>query len=283
MVKPPRTASRRGPLRGVRVVSLAQNLPGPLALARLVAAGVAAHKIEPPGGDPMRGFSPLWYRRLHRGIRVEAVDLKSPSGRAHLHERLSSADLVLTSQRPSALTRLGLTRTQLQRHWPQLRWLNIVGDTKAPEHAGHDLTYQATAGLLGTEMPASLWADILGAEHAYAAALLLLHRKAPCAEQVGLRDALGPAVLARSFGLTSSGGLLAGGLPTYRIYDTRSGRVAVAALEPHFRNRLYSELGLPDGAALETAMLARTAVQWERWAAARDIPVVKVAHQGRRD
>ena len=37
------------PLRGVRIVSLALNLPGPAALMRLHALGARCLKVEPPG------------------------------------------------------------------------------------------------------------------------------------------------------------------------------------------------------------------------------------------
>ena len=52
--------------------------------------------------------------------------------------------------------------------------------------------------------------------------------------------------------------------------------MAVAALEPHFRQRLYAALGLRDGAALAEAFHHRTPDEWEDWAADRDIPLVAV-------
>ena len=259
------------------MVSLAQNVPGPVALARLVAEGASAVKIEPPAGDPLAGFSRTWYRRLHRGVVVERVDLKMLTGQAVLGRHLEHADLFLTSQRPSALARLGITRTTLRSRWPGVRWLNIVGDTRDPEAPGHDLTYQATVGLIGRDMPRTLVADLLGAQQAVIAGLLLLKNGAPAAAQVGLRDALDPAVMPLRTGLTSSRGILGGALPAYGVYETRRGRVAVAALEPHFRARLYQALGLRDGADLTEVMQTRTARQWERWAASRDLPIARVA------
>jgi alpha-methylacyl-CoA racemase len=75
----PRGRTRR-PLAGVRIVSLAQNLPGPLALSRLVAEGATAVKIEPPAGDPMREFSPPWYRRMHHRVLIASIDVKTAAG-----------------------------------------------------------------------------------------------------------------------------------------------------------------------------------------------------------
>jgi crotonobetainyl-CoA:carnitine CoA-transferase CaiB-like acyl-CoA transferase len=57
-------------LEGIRVVTTALNLPGPLACARLHELGAAVTKVEPPGGDPFERFCPGWYRRLHRGLEV---------------------------------------------------------------------------------------------------------------------------------------------------------------------------------------------------------------------
>lgn len=263
-------------LRGVRVLSLAQNVPGPLAVSRLVVEGATAVKIEPLAGDPMAGFNREWYRRLHRHVSVERLDLKEPGGQMRLQALLASTDLLITSQRPSALGRLGITRRGLARTHTHLRWLNIIGDTTDPERAGHDLTYQAHAGLVGNEMPRTLIADVLGAEYAVIASLLLLRLPSPRALAVGLSDALAAARAPLDLGLTAPAGLLGGALPTYRLYDTREGRVAVAALEPHFRARLYTALGLPDGTDLSEAMRGRTARQWERWAAARDLPIARV-------
>jgi alpha-methylacyl-CoA racemase len=272
------TRSRRArrPLSGIHVVSIAQNLPGPHALARLVAEGATAVKVEPPSGDPMAAFSPAWYDELHRGVQIRRLDLKSARGRAALDRLLARADLLLASQRPAALARLGLDRATMARAHPNTRWLNIVGDTSDAARAGHDLTYQAAAGLVGRDMPRTLLADLFGAEHAVIAALLLLRQPAPAHAQVGLRNALDCAALPARLHITTPDGPLGGALPTYGVYATRRGRVAVAALEPHFRERLYGALGLRDGHALDQVMLTKTAVQWERWAERLDLPLTRV-------
>ncbi len=78
------------PLTGMRVVSIAQNVPGPLAVARLVEKGAQAVKIEPLNGDPFIAMSPSWYEEMHVGVVVERLDLKG-SGRTRLTELLSDA------------------------------------------------------------------------------------------------------------------------------------------------------------------------------------------------
>ncbi|MCL6521771.1 MAG: CoA transferase [Firmicutes bacterium] len=271
------------PLEGRRVVSLAVNVPGPVAAARLAALGARVVKVEPPGGDPLARFAPAWYRSLVAGQEVLELDLKESAGRALLEERLDGADLLLTAQRPSALARLGLGRERLEERFPRLRHLALVGHPAPDEEApGHDLTYLAEAGLLAPpELPRTLAADLLGAERLVSAALALL--LAPPGEdprhaEVALAEAAAALAEPLRHGLTAPGGVLGGGYPFYRLYPARSGWVALAALEPRFAERLRRELGLDrgDAAELEAAFRQRDAAEWEAWARSRDLPLAAV-------
>jgi alpha-methylacyl-CoA racemase len=213
-------------------------------------------------------------------VTVERVDLKTAAGQARLDALLAATDVLLTSQRPAALARLALSHDALRGRAPHLRSVAIVGDTAAPDHAGHDVTYQAEAGLLDTTLPPTLTADLAGAERAVTAVLLVL-RDAPGTHRVvGLRDALAPFAAVRHLGLTGPGGVLGGGLPAYGVYPARDGHVAVAALEPHFRHRLYAVLGLPVEAPLAAAFAARSVAEWQAIAAAHDLPIAAVARPG---
>ena len=117
------------PLAGLVAVSLAQNLPGPLALEMLAAEGIGAIKVEPPSGDLLGHAAPGWYAELGQGIDTRQIDLRSEAGKAELDRLLAGADLLITSQRPSALSRLGVTVESLARVNPRLCWVEIVGDT----------------------------------------------------------------------------------------------------------------------------------------------------------
>ncbi|QIA28149.1 CoA transferase [Thermaerobacter sp. PB12/4term] len=244
------------PLQGCRVVNLAVNVPGPVAAARLQALGATVCKVEPPGGDPLATAAPAWYRSLTAGQEVRRLDLKSAAGREELYRLLAGADLLLTAQRPSALTRLGLSPAELGRRFPHLAHVAIVGyPAPRQEEPGHDLTYLAEAGLLDPPaLPRTLLADLAGAERAVAAALALLlarQRGLPLHPvEVSLAEAASALAEPLRHGLTAPGGLLGGGLPFYRCYPAREGWVAVAALEPHFAQRLLAEL-LEDGELLE--------------------------------
>jgi len=263
-------------VENARVVSLAQNVPGPLAVARLRRAGASVIKVEPLGGDPFIELSRDWYAEMHEGIEVERLDLKSERGRARMPEVLSDADLFVTSQRPSVLVRLGVDAGSLRATCPRLRFLRIVGSVFDPERPGHDLTYQAQAGLLGDAMPRSLFADVMASERAYTAAIELLQQAPGSAADVGLLESVEPLLAPIRHGLTTPDGVLGGAAPRYRTYRAKVGRVAVAALEKHFEARLHEAFGLPLGADLAERLLDRTADEWEAWAQSHDLPIVAI-------
>ena len=263
-------------LAGIRIVTMAMNVPGPLAVARMKQAGATVTKIEPPMGDPLLTLSPAWHAEMHKGIAIERVDLRTDAGRARVAVHLRDADVFLTSQRPSLLGRHSLDRETLRTQLPGLRVLRILGSVGEPELPGHDLTYQAQAGLVGDQLPRTLAADVMGSERVFAGVLILLRQPPGSMLDVGLVESLDPLLAPLRHGLTAPIGALGGGAPLYGVYDTKLGRVAVAALEAHFESRLYRELGLAPRAELSSALRDRTADEWEAWARERDLPIVAV-------
>ena len=259
-----------------RIVSIAQNVPGPLAVARLHAGGASVVKIEPLTRDPFLSLSPEWHAEMHEGISIERLDLKSETGRARILDLVRDADLFVTSQRPSALARLALDDDSLRACCPRLRFLHIVGSIRDPEQPGHDLTYQAQTGLVTDAVPRTLVADVMASERAFSAALLLLQQPPGASSSVGLVESLEPLLAPLRHRLTTPTGPLGGGAARYRVYPARVGHIAVAALEPHFENRLYAELGTPKDADISKLFLARTASEWEEWARKHDVPIVAV-------
>ena len=271
-------------LQGIKIVSLALNAPGPVAAARLTMLGADLIKVEPPGGDATKTAAPAWYESLCQGQTVLRLDLKSAEGRAKLDELLTSADLLLASFRPSALQRLGLDWESLHARHPKLCFVGIIGyPAPLQERTGHDLTYQGDLGLLRPpQMPPTLFIDLAGAERAVSMALALLNRAArgrgaACA-WVSLHECARDLAAPLKAGLTTSDGLLGGAYPLYGFYRANDGWIAIAALEPHFAERLLSELGLKkaDRTALERIFLQRKAASWEKWAVELDLPLVAV-------
>lgn len=271
-------------LDGIVVVSLAINLPGPLTAARLTKLGARVTTVLPPSGDPLSQYQPEWFADLHTGQDVLTLDLKTIEGITELDSLLSSADLLITSSRPSALARLGLDPQSVVTKHPRLCQLAIVGEAGAnAENPGHDLTYQGINGLVNPpEMPTTLVADMAGCERATQIAIAaLLHReRTGCAthHEVALADVAYDMAEPRRRGLTAPGGGLGGGVGLYGIYETKKGWIALAAIEPHFAQRTLSELQV-DGTheAFTTIFATKTAQQWEHWAGKKDIPLVALS------
>ncbi len=111
-----------------------------------------------------------------------------------------------------------------------------------------------------------------------ALALLLAreHQGTGAYREVALSEVAAAFAEPLGYGLTTPGGLLGGGLARYNLYPALKGWIAVAALEPHFWERLEQELELSDPGReeLERLFLSRSAHDWERWAAARDLPIM---------
>ncbi|MFL6694495.1 MAG: CoA transferase [Ramlibacter sp.] len=278
------------PLTDVRILSLALNLPGPAALMRCRRMGATCAKLEPPSGDPMRHYNPGAYAELHEGVTVVAADLKTSTGQAVLHEELALTQVLLTSFRPSALAKLGLHWDALHARHPSLSQVSIVGGAgEAAEVPGHDLTYLSAHGLvIGTELPATLFADMAGSlmasEAVLQAALLHAGTSTGAFIEVALADAAGYLALPRHWGLTQPSGAVGGAHAGYRVYPCKDGRVAVAALEPHFAAALCATAGLASSgmkamfepqthSAIAAFLATKTCAQLEALAAERDLPL----------
>ena len=279
------------PLEGVRVVSLALNLPGPAALLRCREMGATCLKLEPPGGDPMGLYNRPAYAALHAGIEIRAVDLKTEAGQQQLHAELAATDVLLTSFRPSALGKLGLDWTALHARHPALSQVAIVGAPgERAEEPGHDLTYLAESGLVtGSELPPTLYADMGGAllaSEAVLTAMLQRSRKAGGAYfEVALNASADWLALPRTWGLTQPSGMVGGAHAGYRVYPCADGRVAVAALEPHFAARLCEAAAIASRdmtapathEALAAWLATRTRAELEAMSRTRDVPLLTMA------
>lgn len=274
--------SAPGPLQGVKVLSLALNLPGPAAAQRLRRLGAEVLKVEPPSGDPMATYSRAWYLELHEGITRRVLDLKEPQDRATFQRLLEDSDLFLASSRPSALRRLGLDPELLEATHRRLCQVLITGYPAPRENeAGHDLTYQASLGLIDPpHLPRSLVSDLAGAERAVSAALALLYQRERTDRgglaTVSLAEAAEPLGEPLRHGLTAPGALLGGGVPEYALYATADGWIALAALEPHFKARVAQLLGTGSAEGLRAAFAQHPSAHWQAWGQTHDVPLETV-------
>ena len=296
----PSESKRLAPLKGVRVLSLALNLPGPAAMMRLHQMGATCTKLEPlaPSGaataDPMGLYKPAAYQTMHQGVRVVQADLKTERGQTALHKLLAKTDVLITSFRPSALAKLGMGWKALHRLYPSLCMVSVVGGSGVrAEEPGHDLTYLAENGLVnGLNLPATLYADMGGSLMTTEAVLqAMLIRKSSgrgkgrgVFQEIALCDAANYLALPRTWGLTTPDGDVGGAHAGYKIYPCKNGRVAVAALEPHFAKRLCLAVGLKEKdmqsmhalkthKAFTNFFASQTRQQLDRLAVSKDIPL----------
>ncbi|OBH01552.1 MULTISPECIES: CaiB/BaiF CoA-transferase family protein [unclassified Mycobacterium] len=167
------------PLAGIRVVSLAEQFPGPFATLLLSDLGADVIQVERPnGGDPSRAF-PGHYEALNRGKRSVALDLKDADGADAFRRLISDADVLLEGFRPGVLSRLGFGPDELLTRHPRLVYVSVSGfgqHSPLRNHPAHDLTFQAMAGLLDSveaqpHPPALALADLSAGMFAAFAAL----------------------------------------------------------------------------------------------------------------
>ncbi|MEV0618454.1 CoA transferase [Nonomuraea sp. NPDC050404] len=153
---PPLGPGARGPLSGLRVVEATNRIQGPLAghLLRLLGADVV--RIEPPGGDPMRGVPPMAggcsarFQALNRDKRAVEADLKSPEGRREARRLIAGAEVFLQNWPPGRAARLGLEPADLAAVHPSLvhahagGWADVLPE---PQPMGTDYLVQAYSGV----------------------------------------------------------------------------------------------------------------------------------------
>lgn len=173
--------------------------------------------------------------------------------------------------------------------------VRIVGsEGDRAEEPGHDLTYQADAGLVnGLHMPPSLFADMAGSlvasEAVLQAQLARLQDGHGVCLEVGLAESAQWLALPATWGLMQPDNDVGGAHAGYRLYPCADGRVAMAALEPHFAVRLCQAAGLPalgdadtmraaaTHAAIAAFVAPQTRAQLDALAQAHDIPLHTLA------
>lgn len=157
-----REAFRR-PLDGVRVVELTHLVAGPTIGKLLSEQGADVIKVQPPMGD---WVLPLWLD-VSWGKRNIALDIKSKSGMARLAALLADADVLVSSQRPEALARLGLDLDGLSRVNPDLIFTQVscyIPDSPWAARRGFEQIAQSVTGVMhahSEDLPAPTVVSVL--------------------------------------------------------------------------------------------------------------------------
>jgi crotonobetainyl-CoA:carnitine CoA-transferase CaiB-like acyl-CoA transferase len=252
-------ATHGGLLAGVRVLDLSIWRPGPYATQLLADLGADVLKIEPPGGDPMRMFPEL-FATLNANKRSVVLDLKDAEDRGRAYRLVADADALVEGFRPGVATRLGMSEPAVRDHNPSIVYCSVSGygqDGPLAEVPGHDLNYQAYAGMLtpagGSPVEATVpVADLAGGVFAaMATCAALLGRYTTGAGErvdVSMTDVLatwtGPFSAHRVAGRDEP----MGKLPGYGSFRTADGGWVTLGVinEQHFWTRLCEVLELDD-------------------------------------
>jgi len=308
-------------LEGILVLDFTRLLPGPFATQLLCDLGADVIKVEDPSvGDYMRAVPPTVqgvpypFAMVNRGKRSIAVDLKTPEGQEIVHRLAARADILVEQFRPAVMARLGADYATLSRINPRLLYCAFSGYGQtgpAKDRPGHDLNFEALAGILGVTgdrdrrpvIPGVPMADLASGFNAALAILAALRVRDRTGRgafvDVSIFDtaiALMVLNLAHYLGtgeMPAPGEtIVSGQWPFYNIYETKDGRwISVAAVEPKFWERLVEVLGLPELAAeqftdvqgrqrgiamLQQRFLTKTLEEWEDLVG-KDLPCARLA------
>ena len=143
------------PLEGLRVIEMGQLLAGPFAGTILAYFGAEVIKVEPPGGDPVRGWrlmrngTSLWYRSLGRNKKSVSLDLKSERGRELALQLLDTADVVVENFRPGLMEEWGLGPEQVKVRNPGIIYARISGYGQSGPYANKPGFASVTEGFGG--------------------------------------------------------------------------------------------------------------------------------------
>lgn len=145
-------------LEGLKVVDITSNLAGPVASAMLADYGAEVIHIEKPVlGDDARAYPPkvdnislanCW---INRGKKSVVLDMKDPVAIEIIKKMIAEADVVVESNRPGVMARLGLDYETVKQIKPDIVYCSVsaFGQTGPyANKAGYDVIAQAYSGFM---------------------------------------------------------------------------------------------------------------------------------------
>ena len=121
------------PLDGIRVLEMGQLLAGPFAGCVLGYFGAEVIKIEPPRGDPIRGWrvvrdgTSLWWHSLARNKKSVTLDMQSLRGRELARALAAKSDVLIENFRPGTMEKWGMGPEDMKRLRPELIYARVSG------------------------------------------------------------------------------------------------------------------------------------------------------------
>ena len=148
-----------GPLKGTKVLELAQIMAGPACGLMLADLGADVIKIEKiPEGDDSRKFLPpdvkgesAAFMIMNRGKRGLGLNLKDKMGIDIFKKMVAKSDVVVENFRKGTLERLGIGYEELKKINPKIILCEISGYGRTGPYAnkgGFDLVAQGASGLM---------------------------------------------------------------------------------------------------------------------------------------
>ena len=148
-----------GPLKGTKVLELAQIMAGPACGLMLADLGADVIKIEKiPEGDDSRKFLPpdikgesAAFMIMNRGKRGLGLNLKDKMGIDIFKKMVAKSDVVVENFRKGTLDRLGIGYEELKKINPKIILCEISGYGRTGPYAnkgGFDLVAQGASGLM---------------------------------------------------------------------------------------------------------------------------------------
>ncbi len=154
----PGQPDRSQPLAGVRVLEFGQAVSSPMCTMLLGDLGADVLKIEPPQGDPARGYGPPfvagespYFLSVNRNKRSTVFNLKHPAGATIVRKLAEDADIIVTNFRPGVMERLGLGEESLRAVNPGLIFCQVTGygaDGPFATQPAYDQVAQGMSGLM---------------------------------------------------------------------------------------------------------------------------------------
>ena len=150
-------------LEGLLVADFSRVLAGPLVTMTLADFGADVVKVEPPGGDETRTWSPpadsqgraTFFLAANRNKRSIELDLKDPEDLELARELVRRADVLVENFRPGTMDRLGLGFEEMSEQNPGLVYCSVsgFGSKGGANLPGYDPLVQAMSGMMSITGP----------------------------------------------------------------------------------------------------------------------------------
>ncbi|HMT05644.1 MAG: CoA transferase [Solirubrobacterales bacterium] len=150
-------------LEGLLIADFSRVLAGPLVSMTLADFGADVIKVEPPGGDETRDWSPpvdnegraTFFLAVNRNKRSVELNLKDPEDLTLARELVRRADVLIENFRPGTMDRLGLGYDEMSDSNPGLVYCSIsgFGSKGGAGLPGYDPLVQAMSGMMSVTGP----------------------------------------------------------------------------------------------------------------------------------